>query len=755
MVPPTVARSARAVIDWLIEACDGFFAFLARELAPSRRRITEAARNAAKSTVTTGLATAMQVLGPFGPLFAYRIGQPGISLGIFEGAVTIAIAAAMQAAIVPITGKILDYPGLIMAFLFVVFAAIAYFSANTRLFMLFALTAIGTISTVYVAIFEPGQIGWGSTYTFDGILVATLVMVLFDTLIWPSPPEPRLLESLAADFGRMRSRLQLVGQRYLDPLADPLTAPRVKSTLAPNLILLNSVKEYMKPAPSHIAVLLDAVMTAEHVYFEVERLAVLANEPVSGGIRQNHRETIQAAIKTLDEALAQGAEDILAGLPDGESSSQLAADLQVTIQHLGDLSTQILRANDQSVASEIANLSGFIGALERVADLLEPRERPLTSAALGATEAEDDSEPRPFIDPAAFRFSIKLGAAITLALLVGLTTQRADLQTILWSVVVAGLPNTYGAVARKTVLRLAGCVMGGLAALAAMLIVSQNFDSLAAYLAAIFAVTIFSTYVAQSSEWLGYAGIQTGITFMICYVGPAPSSDIYKPLWRFWGIVLGVVTAGFVFLFLLPEYASDKLIESLDKLLRTAIDFGKEVAAGRITEERITAVERRFSANLLQVLNMADQARLEGRRGAINSAAGIEAAAIITRIAYRFEIIARGRLAESEAIVPEGMRKRRAALEERLCTALESLLGRFALNVTVEQPVPLEAPAAPRAPIGALKALIEELVAGAPLTSGDWPPEAQGGFFAQVESYRRLVILLSSLDTELLQIAHS
>jgi uncharacterized membrane protein YccC len=134
-------------------------------------------------------------------------------------------------------------------------------------------------------------------------------------------------------------------------------------------------------------------------------------------------------------------------------------------------------------------------------------------------------EPRPFIDPA-FRFSIKLGAAITLALLVGLTTQRADLQTILWSVVVAGLPNTYGAAARKTVLRLAGCVMGGLAALTAMLIVSQNFDSLAAYLAAIFAVTIFSTYVAHSSERLGYAGIRTGITFMIWYVALAPSSDI-------------------------------------------------------------------------------------------------------------------------------------------------------------------------------------------------------------------------------------
>ncbi len=740
------------MIDGL-EVFGGFFGFLASELAPSQRRLIEAARNAAKSTVTTGLATTMQILGPFGPLFAYRIGQPGLSLGIFEGALTIAIAAAMQAAIVPITGKLLDYPGLIMAFLFVVFAGIAYFSANTRLFMLFALTAVGTISTVYVGIFEPGQIGWGSTYTFDGILVATLVMVLFDTLIWPSPPEPRLLESIAADFGRTRNRLQLVGQRYLDPLAAPLPAPRVKSTQAPNLALLNSVKEHMKPAPNHIAALLDAIMTAERVYLEVERLAVLADEPVSDGITQNHRDTIQVAIKALDKALAERAEDLLSGLPDVENSTQLIADLQVTIQRLGDLSTQILRANDESMASKIANLSGFIDGLEKVADLLEPRERPLE--AVEATGPEDDSEPRQSIDPAAFRFSVKLGASITLALLVGLTTQRADLQTILWSVVVAGLPNTYGAVLRKTVLRLAGCVLGGLAALAAMLIVSQNFDSLPAYLAAIFAVTIFSTYVAQSSEWLGYAGIQTGITFMICYVGLAPSSDIYKPLWRFWGIVLGVLTAGFVFLFFLPEYASDKLIESLERLTRTALAFGKEVAQGPVAQERIAATERRFSTNLFQVLNMADQARLEGWRGAINSAAGIAAAAIITRIAYRFEIIDRGRLAESEAIVPEGMRKRSTALEEGFCAVLESLLGKFGPIGTSEQPVSSASTGARPAPISGLKTSIEELTADAIVEARTWPPEARDGFFAQVECYRRLVTLISNLDTELSKITHS
>ena len=87
-------------------------------MAPSHRRFVEAARNATKTTITTGLAASMQILGPFGPLFAFRIGQPGISLGLFEGVITIAFAAAMQAAIVPITGKLLDYPGLIVAFSF-------------------------------------------------------------------------------------------------------------------------------------------------------------------------------------------------------------------------------------------------------------------------------------------------------------------------------------------------------------------------------------------------------------------------------------------------------------------------------------------------------------------------------------------------------------------------------------------------------------------------------------------------------------
>ncbi|MGO9057572.1 MAG: FUSC family protein [Candidatus Binataceae bacterium] len=730
------------MIDWVFDLFDGFFGFLVRELAPSQRRIIEAARNAAKTTIATGLAATMQTIGPFGPLFAFRIGQPGISLGFFEGGLIIATAAATQAAIVPITGKLLDSPGLIMAFVFVVFVAVGYLlSTSPRLFLILALVMIGTITTVYVGIFQPGLIGWGSTYTFDGILIATLVLVVLDTSIWPSPPELRLLESVATDLERTRRRLRLVGQRYLERVAAPLPPPSVTSTLAPNLALLGSVKEQMKPAPQRFAALLDSILTAERVHLEVERLATLADEPVAGEIRQGYREEIKTALGAVDEALAQRAADILAGLPDDSAENVRA--LPGTIRHLNDLSAQISLATDESAESELSNPLGFVGGLETIANLLEPRDRRLDSSIVEATTTKDDSQPRPFIDPAAFRFSVKLGAALTLGLLVGLTTQRADLQTILWSIGIVGQPNQYGAVVRKTLLRLAGCVMGGLAALAAMILVSENFDSLPAYLAVIFAVTMLSTYVAQSDEWLGYAGIQAGITFLICYVGLGPTSDVYKPLWRFWGIVLGVLTAAFVFLFLWPEYASDKLAESLNKLFRTALAFGREVSTGRITQERIAAAERRFSTDLFQVLNLADQARLERRRGAINSAAGVEAAAIITRIAYRFEVIARERLSDSDAILPENVRSRRAELEKRFCAAFESLLGKFELTGTSEQYVPA-LPSQP--PISDLKTLVDELVADGMLEGQHWPPEARSSFFAQVESYRRLIILFSSLD---------
>ena len=413
-------------------------AFLSKELAPTHRRFVEAARTAVKATVTTGCAATLQILGPFGALFAFRLGQPGISFGLFEGSLTIISAAIMQAAIVPITGKLLDYPGLIIAFLFVVFAALGYLLSNTRLFLILALVAVGTITTVYLGIFEPGQIGWGSTYTFDGILAATLVMVAVDTWIWPSPAEPRLLESVAADFERSRMRLEMVAQSYLDPPSAPLPTPQLASRLASHLALLESIKEHANPTPQRVARLLDAVVTSERVFLEVERLAVLAEEPVSDEIRQTYRHQLKVVLNELDAALARRAEEVLAGIPASRNPPEQVPHLRELIEQLKDASAQILAGRETATTFGASNFAGFVDALDVIENLLVT---PLFGGvATEATEVENTAGHQ-FFDSDRFRFSVKLGLTMVLGLQVGLTTQRPDLQTILWSIAVAGQPN--------------------------------------------------------------------------------------------------------------------------------------------------------------------------------------------------------------------------------------------------------------------------------------------------------------------------
>ena len=120
-----------------------------------------------------------------------------------------------------------------------------------------------------------------------------------------------------------------------------------------------------------------------------------------------------------------------------------------------------------------------------------------------------------------------------------------------------------------------------------------------------------------------------------------------------------------------PEYASDKVIDALDKLIGTVAKFTREVAEKSITGNDIAVAERHVSANLIEVLELADQARLEGRRGTANSAAAIECASTLIRIAYRFELIAHIRLARSEALRDQGADKHQADFKAAFYTGLE------------------------------------------------------------------------------------
>ncbi len=99
------------------------------------------------------------------------------------------------------------------------------------------------------------------------------------------------------------------------------------------------------------------------------------------------------------------------------------------------------------------------------------------------------------------------GVCVVAGYVIGLFTQRADLSTILTTVLITALP-TYGAALRKMILRIVGGIAGGAVSLLAIIIVTPNFETLLAFLLAVFIVFYVSAYSSLSSGRVAYAGKQ-------------------------------------------------------------------------------------------------------------------------------------------------------------------------------------------------------------------------------------------------------
>ena len=100
---------------------------------------------------------------------------------------------------------------------------------------------------------------------------------------------------------------------------------------------------------------------------------------------------------------------------------------------------------------------------------------------------------------------MKVGLCVVIGYVIGIVTHRADLSTILTTVLITALP-TYGAALRKMILRIVGAVIGGAVSLLAIIVVTPNFETLPAYLLAVSIVFYVSAYACLTSGRVAYAG---------------------------------------------------------------------------------------------------------------------------------------------------------------------------------------------------------------------------------------------------------
>jgi hypothetical protein len=133
---------------------------------------------------------------------------------------------------------------------------------------------------------------------------------------------------------------------------------------------------------------------------------------------------------------------------------------------------------------------------------------------------------------------------------------------------------------------------------------------------AAFAVFYPFAYSSLGSARMSFAGKQMGVLFSLVFIGLSPSLNIYEPLWRIWGVLLGNLVVAIVFFALWPEYAGNSLLPRLQKVLVNVLSLVPSDSAPT-SEDQILKTNAETTHVLSEFLEIAEDARMEGRTCAV------------------------------------------------------------------------------------------------------------------------------------------
>ena len=737
---------------------DQFAALLARELAPSSRKLRTALRITTIGTLGAGLVTICHVNNQLGTYIVWLLVGAGPMMSFRKaGAFLIAEALALAASVV-MAGILVETPWLVLPFLFALISYSTYLGASRNLGAGLLLIEVVCLDTFYGVVFAPGEIGWGAAGAFGGSVIAFGTLVLFDNWIWPDRGETILLESLGLSVSRDRSRLLAAANFYLDRRGAPQPPlPPPTSDLPSHMNLLSRAVAEGVSEHRH-AILLAAITRLARIGLEIDRLIVAARQNVPDEIRAMVRPEVQATVGAIAVVLDELAHELPTHIAVGVDQAPPASRTRARSM-LDALSARIIQVRPvyirKASSAEIENFATFTdslaaltGDIERLLD-----EPPQPSAAALPSSAAPRLAKAP--DPALVRFSLKVGICVVIGYAVGVVTHRGDLSTILTTVLITALP-TYGAAFRKMILRIIGAIVGGAISLLAIILVTPNFETLPAYLLAIFIVFYISAYSSLTSGRIAYAGKQIGTTFALVFAGLSPAFDVYEPLWRMWGILLGTFVVAIIAFVCWPEYAGDSLLPRLREVIRDTLALTQD-GPGANTEDAIQQVNSRTMRLLAEILEVADDAQVEGRTSTVNHNAIVEATGTLRRIANRLASIATGRIVSPMPQLDSVTESARESVRDAVGRHLQSWLDFFSSTDALSASA---AAVIVRAnSLGDLELPLEQFSARLEEREfariGSWTLDQRRALLAELHSMRRIAYLLSELNRWFAQIPGS
>ncbi|MGN7741543.1 FUSC family protein [Pseudomonas sp. 22526] len=173
-----------------------------------------------------------------------------------------------------------------------------------------------------------------------------------------------------------------------------------------------------------------------------------------------------------------------------------------------------------------------------------------------------------FTNPVYVQFSLKTLLAALLCYLFYTASDWQGAHTIMLTCLIVAQPNL-GAIGQRSLLRVAGVLLGSALALGMMVWVVPHLDDIFGLLCMALPVIALGSWISAGSERISYAGTQIVFTFALALMDNfAPSTNLTEIRDRLLGILLGVGVSWVIHALLWPEAEGEALRQRLARLLR-------------------------------------------------------------------------------------------------------------------------------------------------------------------------------------------
>lgn len=366
------------------------------------------------------------------------------------------------------------------------------------------------------------------------------------------------------------------------------------------------------------------------------RLVILANERPFGGssrLEELFAESIGKWEKELGEKMRSIAAAIRAGSPpapivgsDGREAFHAVIASIRTGPGLPEVSSEQL-LQFETRADQLSRLTDDIASIS----LVLPKEN--MKPPLLRIPAWKKIFP---INAATLLHGLRVCLSIAVVIWLGLIFQWSQMVSVVFT---AGLivQATHGGSIRKAVLRLTGCLIGGVLSILTAVYIFPSVSSWWEFAPILFLVLGFSGYVALGSARFNYAGLQIGLAYVIVLLQTFQPATNLTPIWeRIGSILIGGVVALAITRYFFPELAvktvRSALLGAIDvvrEMIRTEVDIHDPRTATQV-RQRLEAMREKLRQLNTAVL----EARSETFSGVLRSPELMKFARALHDLAY-------------------------------------------------------------------------------------------------------------------------